>query len=673
MTTLTNSNLPISSRDITLAKLVLEERAFNIPIYQRLYVWGDEQIVTLLEDLHNAFLTKDKQFKYYLGGVMVTENNGKFDLIDGQQRFTTLWLVSSILAGELEAFTKITINKVDQSRLSFSVRDFATQYFNQSASMDSFTKEELEELNPIINGKRLIINFINSKVQDHLGFSKYIYENVYFVLTQMPQNTDENKVFEAMNNRGMQLQQHEILKAKLLSFLKSDMDEMGRYGLLWDACSMMDDYLEKNIKLVADLKWKELFTDLNEDEEKIVELPSDIHGRLSIKKNGIDGMDLLSILNEPITEEEKKTGLGMDDDTEAYDSGKVRSIINFPMLLLHTLRIYQFRVKKIKHSELIGKSKEEGVVTIAEVKGKDLISIFNKHKDSFDSADDVKKFIDLLWKVRELFDKHIIKWVSNGENNEEVHLIKKLYQNKTAFQRRALTGIDGFALLQSMLYHSQQIITHYWLTPLLNKMLDSDDQVSLFIYLEKLDNAMFCNEKEDLRTLSYRMMELPESELRGDFTFVNNTLRQASGISFPSYWFYKLEYILWKNRDFLNLDENKKDKWKEYKMTAKNSVEHISPQNPDKNDTKVVYSLSDSNEEIERKKNDFGNLVLLSPGMNSEYSNKTYNAKRTDYGDKKRLDSLKSDLIFSNENWSWEICEVHRNKMISLFINHLES
>lgn len=650
-----NKQLPITSTDITLEKVVANENLYNIPIYQRLYVWGNDQINTLLEDLFKAF--EENQPKYYLGGVMVTQNNEKLDLIDGQQRFTTLWLISKILGHDLMHFRNYTINKLQKSRISFSVRDFANHYFDSNNSELTLTKEEMEELQPISSGEELIKTFVNKlTMENKRDFAAFIYKKVFLVSTQMPEETDENKVFEAMNNRGVQLQQHEILKSTLLSALKGNKTDMHQYSLLWDACSIMDEYLEKNIKIVADLNWKNLFADISDESEKIVQLPTDIHSRLTKDNLEVKPRNLLSILKEEINDKDKQQLENTETILNDYDSGKVRSIINFPMLLLHTLRIFQFRYRDIIETE-------ESV----EVKGKDLIEIFKKHNHYFTEPDDVKNFIDLLWNIRKNFDRHIIKWVNVEENNEEVHLIKKLYQNKTAFQRKSPIANEGFALLQSMLYHSQQIITHYWLTPLLNKMLDVEDTNELYAYLEKLDNAMFCNEKRDLRTMSFEMMFNNDVDLLGDINYTERVLNFSSGTGYPSYWFYKTEYILWKNRKELKCEH-----WQDYRMTAKNSVEHISPQNPKPEEINIVFSYEDPPATIQTKKDDFGNLVLLSPGMNSEYSNKTYNVKRAEFRDKKRLDSLKSDLIFQNDNWNWDLCEIHRNEITGLFKNHIQ-
>ncbi len=657
---LTTHNLQITSDELTLKRIVEEDMVFNIPIYQRLYVWGEQQIRTLLADLYKAFLN-NKNENYYLGGVLLTENNDKLDLIDGQQRFTTLWLISKVLEGDLSKFSYTYKNKEFKSRISFSVRDFANQYFNSNKTIISFTKSEIKELDPINEAIELIHNYIKDEVEEKLEFSSFIYNHVMLVATKMPENTDENKVFEAMNNRGVQLQQHEILKSSLLSKLKGNRLLMHQYGLLWDACSIMDDYLEKNIKLVANLTWKDLFPDVLDD-EKPVELPTNIIRRLSPLNAEKKDHFLLDILREEYLNQEEKALLENNPNNNLgekdYDSGSVRSIIDFPMLLLHTLRIYQFRTNKCKDA-----------LESAEVKGKSLIQIFDNFSSYFETEEDVVSFIDLLWNVRKQFDKFVIKWVSNEGERDEVHLIKRLYQSETAFQRRAPNSNEGFALLQSMLYHSQQIITQYWLTPFLNKMLDIDDINQLNIYLEKLDNEMFCNKRRDLRTMSYEIMKKGFNELKGSPEFVEDTLNAKLGTSYPSYWFYKLEYILWLNRNNLN----KAKDWQDYKMTAKTSVEHISPQNPKPEDTNIVYDIDDTEEERTKKKNDFGNLVLLSPGMNSEYSNKTFNSKRVDFYDKKRLDSLKSDLIFRNETWNWEKCKIHREEMIELFLNHIEN
>lgn len=680
------NKLPISSEDYTLSKIVAYNFIFNVPIYQRLYVWGTDQINTLLDDLVNSFKKEENQ--YYLGGIMITKNHSnclaplvKYDLIDGQQRFTTLWLLSQCLGYNLSEFVHYKDKQNSIPRISFSVRDFADAYFSDLDNSKNDTNQEEKELKPLRIAVATINNYFkneNCKINDadKQAFSNFIFNKVFFVVTEMPEDTDENKVFEAMNNRGVQLQQHEILKSNLLKYITSDIALRNRYAQIWDACSIMENYLEKNIKDVASLQWKQLFSDTEED-EKNIDLPENILDILKVNSITKTDFKLSTIIGKEITEEENAELKFDANKDELYESAKVRSIISFPMLLLHTFRIYQKRYKNILD---LNES--------AEVNGKELISIFKSNEKYLQNESDVTDFFKLLWNVREKFDRFVIKWVlvEDNDRQSEQQIIQRLYQSKTAFQRKKPIGSDRFALLQSMLYHSQQLITHYWLTPFLNYLLDGHNLEQNLSYLERLDNAMFCSPRQDLRTMSYSMMFVDYESLKGDASFVEGELRKPLGVQFPHYLFYKTEYILWKNRDQL-IDRNiDLSKWDNYRMTAKNSVEHIFPQTQKEENKHIVFIETDEQEKVNNDfnsahqfeefkiystKDDFGNLVLLSPGMNSEYSNKPYAEKRAQFISKPAVDSLKSDLIFKSENWNWEKTVLHREEIIRYFLNDL--
>ena len=75
----------------SIKTLVDKNIKLNIPIYQRLFVWEEEQINLLLNDLYNSF-TAPNNPPYYIGIITIVENNGKWDIVDGQQRLTFLSL-----------------------------------------------------------------------------------------------------------------------------------------------------------------------------------------------------------------------------------------------------------------------------------------------------------------------------------------------------------------------------------------------------------------------------------------------------------------------------------------------------------------------------------------------------------------------------------------------------
>lgn len=640
-----NNNLSIKSDLITLKDIVEKERFYSIPLYQRLYVWGENQVITLLEDLERATKTPDNY--YFLGGTMIIRNQNKYDLIDGQQRFTTLWLLSYELKNELEAFAYAHIDKTYENRLSFAIRAFANQYFTNPDSYSQLSKEDRSQLEGITQAQKTIQSFINAKERgDIIEFkqklTKLLYEKVAFIETEMPVGIDENRLFEVLNNRGMQLQHHEIIKSKLIQYLPDD--EKRKYAQIWEACSIMDNYIEKNIKDVCGFKWSDI-TQKETEEETEIGLPSDIVNRIANSTSDYENKHLNEILDLD------KYVINEDKDEFDYDSGKVRSIISFPMFLQHTLRIFIFKHR----SEELTNNK------VVEVNEKKLIEIFENHfYPYYLEASKVRMFIELLLKLRVNFDKHVIKWIEK-EENQEIHLIKKLYQNKKVLQRKEPLSNEGLALLQSMLYHSQQITTLYWLTPFLYKTLQEDNSDNLYKYLIKLDNLMFCSSLSE--ELSLRSWNLIENDLRV-FNANINALSKPRGTAFWSYWFYKTDFILW----YLKAGEKGED-WQNYRMTKKNSVEHISPQNKREYDKNMLWEENENLSDDEKKKrlDDFGNLVLLAIGMNSEYSNKSFAEKRTSFFEKKRLDSLKSALIFENQKWDWSLCQQNRNEIIALF------
>ncbi len=75
--------------------------------------------------------------------------------------------------------------------------------------------------------------------------SAFVFSRVKFVITTVPRENDLNKLFEVINNRGVQLQHHEILKARMLDALEEV--ERGSFAVLWDACADMENFVERNL------------------------------------------------------------------------------------------------------------------------------------------------------------------------------------------------------------------------------------------------------------------------------------------------------------------------------------------------------------------------------------------------------------------------------------------
>ncbi|MFY9137014.1 DUF262 domain-containing protein [Zwartia sp.] len=653
--------MKIASELYSLTEIVEESPNwhFNIPIYQRLYVWGEDQVLTLLNDLVNAYERGEDLF--FLGGTLLVEQGGvtgrHFDLIDGQQRFTTLWMLCHAWQEALKPFLTVTEDTRTQTRLRFAIRPEVNHFLEtltfgsrgQPIAEDEATKRMRTALDLMrsVFERRPLPEGVRSKEMHLTGLTDFVFGKVKFVITTVPRETDLNKLFEVINNRGVQLQHHEILKARMLDALTEA--ERGPYAVLWEACADMDSFIERNLAGLSGLSASEVTEFYERGEFSNSEF---IRLALSKKMQGqsnLHALDLESILQEL----DQPAISDIDSEVEDGDPTWVRSIFGFPLFLQHTLRIWLLENKRDDLPRLLDR---------------ELLTLFDEHffQGSLKRAEDVSSFIELLWRLRVIFDIHFIKWVDQGE--EEVHLISNISVSTSSGKRyvsrsRETDSHRGFSLLQSMLYHSQEITTQYWVTPLLLYMYrnpgeKTETQITkakrYFDYLRHLDNHLLGSAADEslvIRTRAFMQKPWQRRHL------VHNTeLTSANGVKFAHYWFYKLEFVLWFQR------KRETDGWKKFRLTAKSSVEHISPQTPTERDSNQVEQALDC----------IGNLALVSRSLNSEYGNLPYNEKRQRFlnKNKKRIDSLKMDLIYENKQWGDKQAFAHQKEVIECLENY---
>ena len=85
----------IKDADVLSVENIFKDK-YIIPLYQRNFAWGEEQISRLLQDIYESMRSGDKHF--YIGSLVVLQRgNGEFEVIDGQQRLTMLSIISGIL------------------------------------------------------------------------------------------------------------------------------------------------------------------------------------------------------------------------------------------------------------------------------------------------------------------------------------------------------------------------------------------------------------------------------------------------------------------------------------------------------------------------------------------------------------------------------------------------
>ncbi len=687
---------------------------FKIPSYQRPYVWSDDDVLKLFDDIKNACARNEPH--YFIGTTLSScvDDDAILELVDGQQRTTTLMLICLAFkhAGVASDLSELAVYKGNGKyhntpRLQFDIRESVQQLFGAKAGLDkNYQEPSPEEIksNPYLTqiNKALIVlvervtslekaatstdtmkEFVSAK-----QLSDFIYAQVHWVNNIVPKGTDLNRLFATMNTAGVQLEQSDILKAKLLKHIAAA--NKPRYEAIWAACERMDNYFERNVRQVfPETDWSGIESDdLARCSDRFVLHAPNVEG------NGVTvGQTIAELLEASDAlgssgkseDEESKNVAGEETNQSKADEKKdltvnCRSIVSFPLLLIHAYRIYLLE----QHRDDIEKP----------VHGKHLLEIFKPLSDGSEAGDEmsmeceVKGFIDTLWRTRYAFDRWVVKWVKREDDTEQqlgLAATSASDSGKSRYINRSKPPLDKMLMLQSVRYYTSDRSAQYWLTPYLALLLkrEATEDNSALKLLERIDNQM---------SLAAATVTRKESSfaLAGAQDFATITwaeqkgyFEKSLGTGFEHYWFQKLEYVLWLEYEAGNtkLDGEGKGKFDEFRITSKNSVEHVHPQNEENRKTLINGGSQPSDSEIAKQDpsdwlNAFGNLVLLSPGENSSYSNQTVLKKRADFVGKPQISSLKLHKIFTavDENTEWDPSKIqlHQEEMIDVLSKHYE-
>lgn len=624
---------------------------FTIPTYQRPYVWENEQIKKMVDDIHLSF-KNSRDSTYYLSTFLTKEDGFSAELIDGQQRFTTLWIIAFVMStlnsgSDIEKF--LIIN--GELKLGFEIRKEVSEYFKTMIGDNIILKKYDEQViseYPYLKNIAKAITFVKAyleqlklSTEDLKYFGDFIYRNVKLIKNTTPENADLNKLFFTINSAGIQLEQTDIVKANLLKIL----DDKVLYGKIWEACENMQSFFEKNVFIS--------FPSTNRNEINLNKLVpfnelTFIYKKLGIVEVNHEEFKIDDIDIETIKAENYQNRTNVDDEWQHEESDEIhcRSIINFGQLLLHTYRI---------HLHIEKRDDFQGTFHVNRI-----IEIFDEMKKRGDKEEIIRFFL-LLWKIRYLFDKYIVKWISDVDTKIEALDIVNISKNDNGYYSRTKYEKSSSLMLQSVMYYTGDYHRQYWLTSYLGYLLKNHSDGSptdekMLSKLEEIDNSFSLVNGITDKEISW--MHIRGEEINFTFNF-KKYLNQNLGTGFKHYWFQKLEYILWKNWN------NREDiKFKRYRISSKNSVEHIYPQNPE---NKIQHP-----EIRDRYLHSFGNLVLLSVSQNSEYGNKSVNVKKSMFEEKKdTYDTLKSYYIFKDQTeWTIDSITFHRDQMIKLFEKH---
>ncbi len=661
----------VQTEVLTLEKINTGRYQFLIPSYQRPYVWPDDDVLKLFDDIKRA--NECNEDSYFIGTVLTSKSKDEsgddiFELIDGQQRTTTLMLIA--LAFKMaKADLKLADLAVfeNRPRLQFAIREQVQHLLGSLAGLtekyhfpgsEAIAQDDyLKRIDAALNVLSQQVRKLSVKKRRSLGH--FIYSKVQWVNNIVPATMDLNRLFATMNTAGIQLEQADILKAKLLKQVKSD---KATYDAIWVACEHLENYFERNVRKVFpkanwnDIKPKHL---AHFDQARFTGHGSHLGESTAKTALNIDKLyqqtrnDLLQTNTTP------KIKTKLDAYEPEIKTVYCRSIITFPLLLIHAYRIY---LAQKSHDDIAQRLHSDR-----------LLEIFEAMSSAPEA--EVKAFIEILWQVRYQFDRWVVKWVEQDDSNDERLLLTTQSRSKSDgkyYISRSATEVSDLVQLQSVRNFTGERSAQYWLTPFIAGLIKDGvtSELQALALLECLDNQLsLTSDDETQKSASFKQAtgkQLGQVKISKKLDY----LREANGTYFEHYWFQKLEYLLWKKESKKwetgsknkSLDEDEK-KLKKYRITSRNSIEHVHPQNEE-------YQRQLLREQLDS----FGNLVLLSPSENSSYSNQTVKKKKADFEDKPHYDSLKLRALFRRMDdkggWDEKLIESHLHDMLRTLKKH---
>lgn len=588
---------------------------YKIPIYQRNYAWEREEIATLIKDVYDS-LTKDV---YYIGTLVTYKRDESiYEVIDGQQRLTTIYIILKALG----------IETIPNS-LTYSARKISAK------TIENLPKFGDENDKGILNGfryaKEAFKDIIGENERDVNKFKDFFLNKVHIIHYRVPKDVDLNHYFEVMNSRGEQLEKHEIVKAKLSEQLIGDDVAMEKFSRIWEACSDMNVYVQQKLPNMTSVfgKIMDNFTIGSFDDFP----PSNSTSFLGKKS-------ISELLNASIKKDEKKDSEDINDHFQ--------SIIDFPNFLLVVLKITR------------SQTEDNFIPSSFTLDDKELITELDKVNLN---SDFVKTFTYNLLQAKYFLDNYIVHHASSedkaGENpwklkyyqKDNAAYLKDLYED----ERKQSEAIQLLSMFEVAFTAKQRKNYLFYCLLHLFKDCDLDNYLN---FLRKLADKYFFDvylNKSNLNDINQpKPNSFDETILVGNILNVAledkardfNSIYPIGSCNIPLYIFNYTDYKLWKKYlDELRGSSEKKGSpgrtvfFNElgcsdfelvpfnnfYFSRTRKSLEHYYPQ------AKAGDNMPISTQNI----NCFGNFAMIGSDANSSGSNWNPIDKKNRYLDSK--------------------------------------
>lgn len=307
-----------------LQKIFSENFWFVIPEYQRSYVWQEDNVTELAEDLFFAFENKSDS-DYFLGSLVLkrlTSSFPEYEVLDGQQRLTTFFIMMAVLRDLIpNEKAKRTIHKKiyqeedllenvpARMRITYKIRDKVEDFINvfiiqkdgtnKIGELSQYKESDNLSLMNMANAIIVLRNYFIEK-QEHMElqqFVRFIFNKALFIYVSTDNTEDAFRLFTILNNRGIPLTNADILKSQNIGALKDD-KEVVKYARIWeDIEGKHGEEFDRFLQFIRTILVQEKARTnlLEEFNEKIYYLKSPSKSRL---KTGKETFELINKYND---------------------------------------------------------------------------------------------------------------------------------------------------------------------------------------------------------------------------------------------------------------------------------------------------------------------------------------------------------------------------------------
>lgn len=584
------------------------EQFYNVPEYQRPYVWGQDQIYAFLEDVSKA-MDNDSSKEYFIGCMIwntrsVHDNNNLNynyqDILDGQQRFITLFLLHGVLRdlsceiGLKENVQKRLVQEADvynnipsRNRIEFEIRDdkdFLDLFLiPRDSTLDiAGIKRISEDPQTGTSTKNMALGILNlrkwwiDKMEETIDFKenyignfyKYLSTKVLALYLATPNNLDDAyNLFTVLNSRGLQLQVSDILRAQNLREIK-DSDLRKSYASKW---SDYENAIGAPYRSFDDFLWAIVFIKMkyrSDDNKSLTKAFEFMFKRKLLTK----GADTLNIIGKYVKHYEAIT----NGSIVSKETNNLFANLNF---------------------------------ILSSVYGNQYLTPLMHYRECFGDF----KIVDFMQKIDNLFS---ISWLFN--------------------RRQSLTR--SFLILKRIENYSDKVK---------NNELTKEEAVDAML------------EDSSLRYDFYD--EQISSEKPINIKDLASLLRNEKWGSFSGTKINKTRYLLLK----LDLLSSNSSTVLQYNKDS-SSIEHLMPQNVE--NTPWEVDIDKHKEWVHR----LGNLALIDRNKNASLSNKVFEEKKLKYQGAIETRANTNFIFMSNSKWDIESIEKNHEREISILLQYYE-